>query len=120
MHTRRGRIRPTTVSLISLLAVVSIAMSGMPAAAGVALALAVVLAAGRSLVRPETHTIRLDRSASPALDGMRGRLDGEAVTGLFVALRLVAPDGQTRRVLVYRDELGLDEFRALLAYLRHG
>lgn len=120
LHTRRGRIRPAAVSIISFLAVVSIAMSGMPAVAGVALALGVVVTAGRSLVRTETHTIRLDRSASPALDGMRGNLSGEAVTGLFVALRLVAPDGSTRRAFVFRDELGLDEFRALLAYLRHG
>lgn len=92
----------------------------MPAAAGVVLATGVVLAAGRSLLRPETHTIRLDRSASPALDGMRGSLSGEAVTGLFVALKLVAPDGSTRRVFVFGDELGVDDFRALLAFLRHG
>lgn len=120
LHTRRGLIRPAAVLFISFLALVSIVMSGMPAAAGVALALAVVLAAGRSLVRPDAHTIRLDRGASPALDGVRGSLNGEAVTGLFVALRLVAPEGRTRRVLVFRDELRLDEFRALLAYLRHG
>lgn len=92
----------------------------MPTAARVALALAVVLAGGRSLVHQETHTIGLDRSASPSLDGLRGSLSGEAVTGLFVALKLVAPDGSTRRAFVFRDELGLDEFRALLVYLRHG
>jgi len=120
LHTRRGRIRPAAVSFIAFLAVVSIVISGMPAAAGVALALVVLLAAGRSLVRPKTHTIRLDRGASPSLDGIRGSLSGEAVTSLFIALKLVAPDGSTRRAFLFRDELGIDQFRALLAYLRHG
>jgi len=108
------------VVFISILAVVSIAVSGLPTAARVLLAAAVVLAAFRSLARPVRHTIRLDRSASPALDGVRGKLSGEAVTGLFVALKLVAPDGLTRRIFLFRDELPGDEFRSLLAYLRHG
>jgi len=120
LRTRRGRIRPLAVAFISLLAVVSILISGLPAAGGILLALAVVLAAYLSLTRPWTHAIRIDRSASPSLDGMRGTLTGEAVTAWFVALKLVAPDGLTRRIFLFRDELPADEFRALLAYLRHG
>lgn len=108
------------VAFISILAVGSIAVSGLPDVARVLLALSVLIAAFRSVAMPVTHTIKVDRSASPALDGVRGKLVGEAVTGMFVALKLVAPDGRTRRVFLFRDELGADEFRALLAFLRHG
>lgn len=120
LRTRRGRIRPLAVAFISLLAVVSIVLSGLPPAASVVLSLAVALAAWRSLVRFTPHTIGIDRGAAPSLDGLRGTLTGEATTGLFVALRLVSADGQTRRAFLFRDELPSDQFRALLAYLRHG
>lgn len=120
LRTRRGRIRPLAVVFISLLAVTSIVISGMPTAARALLPLAIALAAYRALARPGMHTIKLDRSASPSLDGTRGNLSGDAVTGLFVALKLAAPDGLTRRAFVFRDELPGDDFRALLAYLRHG
>jgi len=120
LRTRRGRIRLLLVAFIALLAVVSIVISGLPMAARIVLPLAVVLAAYRSLARVAAHTIKLDRGASPSLDGVRGTLSGEAVTGLFVALKLVAPDGSSRRAFLFCDELQTDHFRALLAYLRHG
>lgn len=119
-RTRRGRIRRLAVAFISILAVVSIALSGLPAAARVLLVPAVMVAAWRSLARHRAQTIKLDRSASAALDGVRGNLSGEAVTGLFVALKLVTADGLTRRAFLFRDELASDDYRALLAYLRHG
>lgn len=120
LRTRRGRIRPLVVTFITLLAVGSIMVSGMPTAARALLSVVVVLAAWRSLGRAGMHTIKLDRSAAPSLDGVRGNLSGEAVTGLFVSLRLAAADGLSRRVFLFRDELQRDDFRALLAYLRHG
>ncbi|HMB38600.1 MAG TPA: hypothetical protein VKO85_05940 [Wenzhouxiangellaceae bacterium] len=120
LQTRRGRIRPLAVTFISLLAVVSIVISGLPTAARILLPLAVALVAYRSLAGPAPHTIKLDRSGSPSLDGLRGNLSGEAVTGLFIALKLAAPDGSTQRAFLFCDELRADEFRALLAYLRHG
>jgi hypothetical protein len=120
LRTCRGRIRPLAVAFISLLAIVSIFVSGLPTAARVLLPLAVALAAYRSLAGRSTHSIKLDRSASPSLDGLRGNLSVEAATGLFVALKLVAPDGRTRRAFLFCDELQADQFRKLLAYLRHG
>ena len=113
-------MRPLAVLSITLLAIGSILVSGMPPAAQALLSIAAGLAAWRSLARVRTHTINLDRSASPSLDGLRGSLSGEAVTGLFVALRLVAADGLTRRAFLFRDELQPDDYRALLAFLRHG
>ena len=119
-HTRRGRIRSFAVAFISILAVVSLVISGLPVAATILLSLTIVLMAYRSLADAGTHAIRLDQTASPSLDGTRGVLTAEAVTGWFIALKLIAPDGQIRRIFLFRDELGSDDFRALLAYLRHG
>ena len=120
LRTRRGRIRPLAVVFITLLAIGSILISGMPPVAQALLSMAAGLAAWRSLPGIRSHTIKLDRSASPALDGLRGNLSGEAVTGLFVALKLVAADGMTRRAFLFHDELDPDDYRALLAFLRHG
>lgn len=108
------------MAFISILAIVSIALSGLPAAARMLLVAAVMVAGWRSLARDRAQTIKLDRSASAALDGVRGNLSGEAVTGLFVAIKLVTADGLTRRAFLFRDELASDDYRALLAYLRHG
>lgn len=119
-HTRRGRIRSLAVAFISILAVVAIVISGLPAAATALLSLTIVLVAYRSLADAGSHAIRFDQSASPSLDGSRGVLTAEAATGWFIALKLTAPDGEIRRIFLFRDELRSDEFRALLAYLRHG
>lgn len=120
LRSRRGRIRMLAVLFVCLLAGLSVASSGLPPAAGIPVALLVAFAACRSLARPPMHSIKLDRQASPALDGVRGRLTGEAVTGLFVALKLVTADERTRRAFLFRDELEPEAYRALLAYLRHG
>lgn len=83
--------------------------------------LAVLAAAAiRLLAHPPEHVIRLDPGAGASLDGARGALVGEAVTGLFTAVRLTTPDGRTRRAFIFFDELEPDAFRALLAHLRHG
>lgn len=92
----------------------------MPLAARLVLTATVAFAAWRGLRQAGTHAIKLDRGAAPSLDGVRGRLSGEAITSMFVALKLVAADGQVRRLLLFRDELRPDAFRALLVYLRHG
>lgn len=119
-RTRRGRIRTLAVALITLLALWSVWISGVPLAVALAMTGLVIVMAYRNLASHRTHVIRLDRNASPALNGTRGSLTSEAATSLFIALKRVAPDGSTDRAFLFRDELGEAEFRALLAYLRHG
>lgn len=120
MTTRRGRIRTLTIAFISLLAIFSLLISGMPSLAAVPLSVLVAAAAWHRWYHSPMHFIKLERHAPPSLDGTRGDLSGEAVTSLFVALKLIAPEGAVRRVFLFRDELEPDDFRALLVYLRHG
>jgi len=80
----------------------------------------IAFSAHRALARHSTRSIRIERSAAASLDGERGTLVGEAVTGLFVALKLTAVDRKVRRAFIFRDELEPEAFRELLAYLRHG
>jgi len=94
--------------------------SGAPVALALALAALIIVAAGRALIDVPRHVVRLETGTGPSLDGLRGALFAEASSGLFVALRLNAPTGQTRRALIFRDELEPDAFRALLAAVRCG
>ncbi|MEX0915895.1 MAG: hypothetical protein WD397_03455 [Wenzhouxiangellaceae bacterium] len=108
------------IAFISLLAVLAAVFSGLPVLAKLVVLAVIALWGFRAFTRSPMHAILLDAGGSPMLDGARGALVGEAVNGLFVALKITMPDRRTRRALVFRDELDSDAFRALLAYLRHG
>lgn len=105
---------------ISVLGAAGVIFSGMPDWARLVAMAVIALTAFRLLANPPAHVIRLDPGAGASLDGARGALVGEAVTGLFTAIRLTTPDRRTKRAFIFFDELEPAAFRALLAYLRHG
>lgn len=119
-RTRPGRIRPVLTGAIVVLALAAIVLSGLPwpvAGAGMAL---VAIAGYRAWRNTPEHSIRLAAAGGATLDGVAGSLVGDAVTGGFVSLRVVSPDGRVTRALIFRDEIDDEQFRALLAALRHG
>lgn len=120
LHTRRGRIRPALVSGASLLALISIALSGLPDWLRVLIVCIVAAAAWFAIRRVPRHRLRLPAAGPAMLDGLSGTLSALATSPLYVALELRSPTGSRRRAGVFRDELSPDEFRALLAWLRTG
>lgn len=108
------------IAFISVLAALAVVFSGLPVLAKLVVLAVIALWGLRVFSRSPVHAIRLDAGGSPMLDGARGALVGEAVNGLFVALKITMPERRTRRALVFSDELDNDAYRALLAYLRHG
>lgn len=118
--TRRGRLRRIALVFISVLGSAGVLFSGMPVWARVVVIALIALTFVRLAANPPAHVVRLDPGGGVSLDGARGTLAGEAVTGLFAALRLTTPDRRTKRAFIFFDELEPDAFRALLAYLRHG
>ncbi|MGM0658646.1 MAG: hypothetical protein ACQET0_08720 [Pseudomonadota bacterium] len=119
-RTRRGRIRRLLSISIIALAGFAVLASGAPTGLKLMLLTLIALAGYRSLGQGSGHVIGLEPAAGPSLDGVRGKLYAEAGTGLFVAMALTPPAGRTRRAFIFRDELEPDDYRSLLAFLRHG
>ncbi len=118
--TRPGRLRRALISAVCAAAVVSIWLSALPAWASGLLTLSVLIMSGRARKTMRRYRIRLGTREASALDGHVGVLRAEAVSVLWAALLLETPDGERYRALVFHDELDREDFRSLLARLRHG
>ncbi|MDT8449231.1 MAG: hypothetical protein RQ847_03565 [Wenzhouxiangellaceae bacterium] len=135
LHPRSGRIRTVLGLFIVAAAMVAVIVSGAPWTLGFLLsaglaATAAGLAAARGrpgrkwrALRPlETGSLEIALEMTDS-SGVRRRCvrRGPVFTSpWFVSFRAVAPGGPVFRVALFADELGRDDFRRLLAWLRHG
>ena len=118
----RGRLRPALGLGIAGLALLAIELSGLdpvPAALASFMILSVSISFWMRQRRPAVGRISFHPDRTLGLDGDRGRLQSEFMSGPALGLKLDLGSGRVRRCILFRDELDPDAWRRLRVWLRH-